>query len=177
MIPRILSLALLATALATPSGAEVITKEAARAETLRVMKEDPEYFARLKDEVKGGLTSAKLECVESGECAQGDLMKTPGGVFVRLAEGGAIYPVIVPAEEKIPAAPDEPTDVTAPSTPVTEELPPVVEQTQAEVTKSSTDTISGGNEKEVEPQPEDIVPYKPDPNAGYNPLVEDEKQE
>lgn len=112
---------------ASPALAEMATQEEALEATVKIVREDPELFERLRGELNGGLTTADLICAEQQDCSPGDLMITPGGVLVRLSVGGGVYPVIEEPEVNQAVA-DEDTMATGTAHPEhdgTEDLGPV----------------------------------------------------
>lgn len=117
---------------AAPALAALATPDEAREATIRVMQEDPAYFEQLKSEIATGLTPDDLTCADPAACAPGELMLTPGGVAVRLAEGGSIYPVsrteagpqAVLAQSETLAVEKLPDETAEPLTPIEQAITP-----------------------------------------------------
>lgn len=155
---------------AAPALAAMVTPEEAREATIRVMREDPAYFEKLKAEISTGLTPDDLTCAETTPCAPGDLMLTPGGIAVRLSEGGNIYPVsraeagapVVMAQAEAPAEPEA-----VEAAPADEPLSPI----EQAITPAVPEAAPVEEEAEITPDPSPLP--EPEPAAATEAPIED----
>lgn len=156
---------------AAPALAAMSSPDEAREATIRIMQEDPAYFEQLKSELSTGLTPADLICADPAVCAPGDVMLTPGGVAVRLAEGGSIYPVsrdevgqqvmLTQAEAPVEAEilPVEPAE--EPLTPFEQAITPAVPEATRAEEEPLIDTLPAIDPEPVLDEVEDPVAEEP----------------